>query len=848
MYLHIFLLNFADYKQVLLETSDDIFVMANLIVIWKNAAMQLSSTRKRKSMQTHINFTGLDALFDQSQAENRDYLFEYEVYEFIRLIGGETPPQFILLDKNTRFDGRMLRELPGKKVVIKVVSPYILHKSDVGGVRISGKNADEVLSTLRRMSCEIPEKYSEIILRNPEQAPPPYRNLSMADLQKAISDDIHGYILCQYMHPDSEEFGNELLISLRNTREFGLILSAGLGGRDTELYAARFRKGQAVVSASVEHINGEAFFDLFKQTISYKKMAGLTRGQKRIVTDNQLLECFSALIQVARHYSPTNRQSPYIIEELEVNPFAFSNYLMMPLDGLCRFSTAKQVQPTRPIAKIDKLLHPKNIGIVGISAKKINIGRIILDNILANGFPREHLVIIHPEAKELSGITPIGHLEAIDEKLDLLILAVDASRVPEMIEIIIRKSLAESVLLISGGLGEQEGQEDLIMELQEKIIAARCHSQESPIFLGANSLGILSHPGRYDAMFIPDSKLPKNRGKHTRTLALVSQSGAYMITRMSKLSFLDPAYAISIGNQIDLTAGDFMSFLNTRAEIQTLAFYMEGFTDQDGQSFAQAVREAIPLGKEVIFYKAGRTPEGKNALSGHTASIAGDYMVCESCISQAGAMVAETFNVFEGLLRLSCTLHHQTIRGNRLAAISNAGYEAVGIADNLLGEDYRLEIAIFSEDTKSRLRHILSAANLNSLAGVHNPLDITPMASEEVYVEAIEALLDDDNVDVVIAAIVPLTPILHTLPKEMAADNVDCPNDSIITQITRLGKASSKPLVIVVDSGSLYDPMADEFQANGLPVFRSADIAVGVLGKYIRNRQAFPHQTKTCTF
>ena len=37
-----------------------------------------------------------------------------------------------------------------------------------------------------------------------------------------------------------------------------------------------------------------------------------------------------------------------------------------------------------PIEKIDKLLHPNTIGIIGISSKKINIGRIILQNILLN--------------------------------------------------------------------------------------------------------------------------------------------------------------------------------------------------------------------------------------------------------------------------------------------------------------------------------------------------------------------------------------------------------------------------------------------------------------------------------
>jgi len=790
-------------------------------------------------MQTHIDFTGLNRLFEKAEQQKRGYLFEYEVYEFIRLIGGETPPNFILLDKNSRFEGRMLRQLPGKKVVIKVVSPYILHKSDVGGVRIIAKNSEEVLSTLRRMSCEIPEKYSEIILRRPEEAPPVYKGLSPAELQEAIAHDIHGFILCQYMHPDSEEFGNELLVSLRNTREFGLILSAGLGGRDTELYAARFRKGQAVVSASVEQVDGEAFFHLFKGTISYKKMAGLTRGQKRIVTDHQLLECFSALIQAGRYFSSTSGSSPFVIEELEINPFAFSNYLMMPLDGLCRFSTVKQRGPGRPIEKIDRLLHPDSIGIVGISAKKMNIGRIILQNILANGFPQEQILLVHPEAVEIEGIITHRDLTAIGKKLDLLILAVDASLVPQMIDSILGNNLAASVLLISGGLGEQEGQHHLVHAIQQKISNARSLSADAPIFLGANSLGILSHPGKYDAMFIPEAKLPKNRGNHHRSLALVSQSGAYLITRMSKLTFLDPAYAISIGNQIDLTAGDFLHFLNGIDTLQTIAFYMEGFTDHDGQNFAQAVRQAIPKGKEVIFYKAGRTPEGKNALSGHTASIAGDYMVCESCISQAGAMVAETFNVFEGLLRLSCTLHNKKIRGNRLAAISNAGYEAVGIADNLLGEDYRLEIADLGEDTRNRLKAILAGAKLESLAAVHNPLDVTPMASEDVYVAVLDALLGDPGIDAVVIAIVPLSPILHTLPTERGDNTCDTPQSSIVARITALGRTSEKPLVVVVDSGPLYDFLAEDFQTQGLPVFRSADIAVGVLGKYMHNRLTF---------
>lgn len=787
-------------------------------------------------MKTHIDYQRLTNLFESAADAGRDYLFEYEVYRFIELIGGETPPEYYMLNREERIDSKKLDAIPGEKVVIKVISPYILHKSDVGGVAICSKTERDVLSTVRQMSCEIPDRFAENLAQQPEVAPEAYAQLSGKKLKNQITCDIKGYLICQYMEPDSHEFGNELLVSLRNSREFGMVISAGLGGRDTELYAARFKKGQAVVSSSTDRVDGKGFFTLFQKTISYKKLAGLTRGQKRIVTDHQLQECFEALTQVARHYSSQNQDSDFVIEELEVNPFAFSNFLMMPLDGLCRFSKKKHIYPERPLTNIDKLLHPKSIGIIGISAQKINIGRIVLDNILTNGYPLDQLTLFHPTAGSINSIETTRDLSSLSTQLDLLIVAVDSSQVADITRLILRKDLAASIILISGGFGENSSEENEADIIYKMIRDNHQQSNNGPVFLGANSLGVLSHPGQYDAMFIPDSKLPKKRGTYRRNVALVSQSGAYMITRMSKLAFLDPAYAISIGNQIDLTTGDFLHYLNMQEEISTLAFYVEGFNDLDGLRFVEAVEIAISRGKDVIFYKAGRTPEGKDALSGHTSSIAGDYMVCESSVSQAGAIVAETFNMFEGLLKLSATLHDKTIRGNRLAAVSNAGYEAVGIADNILGEDYRLEMGDLTLSSQEKLHSILESAKLSALTTVSNPLDITPMAPETVYLEVIQTLLADSSIDGVIAAIVPLTPMLQTLPNELQHGQHQTKDSVFVKQIGLLNSNSDKPLVIVVDSGKLYDTLAERFEQENLPVFRSADLAVSGLGKYMVNR------------
>lgn len=45
-------------------------------------------------MQTHIDYPGLINLLDNAAHAGRNCLFEQEVYQFIQLIGGETPPQF----------------------------------------------------------------------------------------------------------------------------------------------------------------------------------------------------------------------------------------------------------------------------------------------------------------------------------------------------------------------------------------------------------------------------------------------------------------------------------------------------------------------------------------------------------------------------------------------------------------------------------------------------------------------------------------------------------------------------------------------------------------------------------
>jgi replicative DNA helicase len=51
---------------------------------------------------------------------------------------------------------------------------------------------------------------------------------------------------------------------------------------------------------------------------------------------------------------------------------------------------------------------------------------------------------------------------------------------------------------------------------------------------------------------------------------------------MSNLETLDPAFAISAGNQLDLTVPDLLAALALRDDIDAIGVYVEGFADLDG--------------------------------------------------------------------------------------------------------------------------------------------------------------------------------------------------------------------------------------------------------------------------
>ncbi len=774
-----------------------------------------------------INFEKINKIFGCAQSEGRNFLLEHEVYEILGEAGIKTP-KCLFIKKGQKVSKKDLSCFTSEFLAVKVIAPVIVHKTDVGGVQFVERDEEAINQTCQKMRATVPQKFQEWMKKFPQSG------MKKALSLEEIKEEIKGFLICEMVDYDKTGFGTELLMGLRNAREFGPIVTMGVGGVEIEYLNERIKEGQAISIGSALILQRKDILRILEPLAVYDKLVGKVRGKKALITKEELVETYLRFQQLGAHYSPYEAGHSYVIEEMEVNPFVVQDKELIALDGMCRFSRNHQEIKMRQFWNIQYLLKPRSIGIIGVS-EKMNVGHIILNNILKEGFPNWNVYVVKPGLKEMEGCACVPAIADLPKTVDLFIVSVGAEQIYEVIEELIKHEKAQSAIIIAGGIGEKKGTQELEEKVKKLIEESRKAGKLTPVVNGGNCLGIYSMPGKYNTMFVPEYKLPRITARKTN-LVYLSQSGAFMISRMSKLPNIEPLYAISIGNQIDLTVSDYLNYFKSEDEAKVFGIYMEGFLPADGLALTRAARDIVKQeGKMIVLYKAGRTPEGQAATASHTASVAGDYVVTRSILEEVGIIVAETIFEFENYVKNLSFLAHKVIRGKRIALISNAGFECVTMADNLKG-DQEFILAELSSKTIKRITSALKSLGIHRFQDVHNPLDTTPVADDSVFAECVSAMLEDENVDCAVVSPVPMSPAMQTLvPARFHEENLYHPK-SIVMRLIDIFQKTEKPFVVNLDAGDIFDPIEDCLEQAGVPTFRRADIAVQFLRKYINNR------------
>jgi acetyl coenzyme A synthetase (ADP forming)-like protein len=380
---------------------------------------------------------------------------------------------------------------------------------------------------------------------------------------------------------------------------------------------------------------------------------------------------------------------------------------------------------------LEKFFNPKSVAIVGASTQKTKVGYDILLNMIQAGFPGK-IFPVNNKADSIEGLKCYPDLPSIGEVPDLVVIVIPAPAVPAIM-LQCGKLGVKAVIIITAGFKEV-GKEGLALEQRITQTA----SQYGIRVIGPNCLGIIAPSRHINASFGGD--LPAAGG-----IGYLSQSGALLaaILDMANAAGIGFSKLVSIGNKIDVNELDLITALGDDPETKVIAGYLESITD--GNLFVRRA-EQISSAKPILLIKSGGTSVGAKAASSHTGSLAGGETAYEAGFERAGIIrcpsIEKQFEYAEAFATQPLP------KGNRVAVITNAGGPGIMAADAIEREG--LGFAKLTQATMDKLAGFLPAAS-----NIHNPVDILGDALADRYEFALDAVLDDPGVDVVLVMLTP---------------------------------------------------------------------------------------------
>ncbi len=400
------------------------------------------------------------------------------------------------------------------------------------------------------------------------------------------------------------------------------------------------------------------------------------------------------------------------------------------------------------VRNLDKVFKPRAIAFIGATPKPHTVGAMLLKNLQEAGFQGQ-LMLVNPHYPEIAGLPVYPDVSSLPAVPDLAVIATPPPVVPELIAELGAKGTRGAVV-ITAGFGElgAEGK-----QLQQRILdAARPQLLR---VVGPNSVGLMVPGTQVNASF---AHLAPKSG----SLAFVSQSGA-IVTAM--LDWAEPrgigfSHVVSLGDMADVDFGDMLDYLGDDARTRAILLYIEGLTS--ARKFMSAARAAARR-KPVLVVKVGRHAEGARAAASHTGALAGSDRVYDAAFRRAGMLrVRDMGELFDAVETLSST-HAQT--GDRLAILTNGGGPGVLATDMLI--DIGGTLAKLSPATQAKLDHVLPRTWSHG-----NPVDIVGDAEPARYKAALEALLEDRDVDAVLVINCPTAMVSPTECARVVIDTV----------------------------------------------------------------------------
>ncbi len=396
--------------------------------------------------------------------------------------------------------------------------------------------------------------------------------------------------------------------------------------------------------------------------------------------------------------------------------------------------------------KLNQLLSPTSIAILGASNKEDSVGSRLVKNIIEGNY-KGQVFPINPKYQKCQGIKCYPSVKKLPLIPDLLIIAIPAKAVFDAIKECNEFGI-KNFYIISSGFSEL-GAEGKYAQQQ---ISEYAKTNKLNI-IGPNTIGFINNDISLNANFA------QAKSKNGKTV-LISQSGALTsgIMNILNTTHIGLKYVISIGNACDVNIHDLINYFNNDTSINQILLYLESVPYPT--EFMKACQKSS---KNIICIKSGRSTTGAKAALSHTGALASSDTIVDTFLAQSNVIRVDSISQMANLATIYETTENYK-KSKNIVVITNAGGPAVLTVDAL--SNYGFNLYEFKENQKEYLK-----SYLQKQASVNNPIDMVASASVEDYKKTLEYCLKIKNVDTIICIHLY---IMGTKSIEMAKIMEDC--------------------------------------------------------------------------
>jgi 3-hydroxypropionyl-CoA synthetase (ADP-forming) len=672
----------------------------------------------------------------------KEILSEYEI---------KVPRYALVTDVNESI--KKANEL-GFPLVAKIVSPQILHKTDLGGLRVGLSSEEEVRQTFTDLYTRLSNQY-----------------------------EVKG-VLLEKMVPQ----GIELIVGLQNDSQFGPVIMVGLGGIYTEIFKDVVFRILPITNADatnmIEDLRGKQILKGFR---------GADPINIEMLSD--------ALVKIGK--LGTDMAAYY--ESIDFNPvIAYPNdYYVVDAKIILREKpNLEAISKSLPDSSyMDLFFNARSVALIGASPETGKVGNSVFESLVKHEYRGKVFPVNAKGYPEIMGIKAYRSLDEISEPIDVVVVTVDLKYVPDLLRSCGKKGI-HNMVIISGG-GKELGGERADIEQQIKELS----SQLKVRIIGPNCIGIFNGENRLDCAFQGHQRMlrPKNG-----EVAFLSQSGTVGIAFMETSDAFGMSKMISYGNRSDVDEADMVWYLSEDPQTNVIGLYVEGLGD--GRKFINTAKKVIKeRNKPIVVFKNGRSDRGAKQAASHTGSLGGSYNIVKGALDQIGVISVDSYEELTGSLK---ALTWQPVpKGNRVAMVTNGAGPIIAAIDHF--ERLGLQLAQISEQTIRSFKDHYPATYV-----IGNPCDITGSANSDDYKYAIQAFMDDENVDII-------------MPWFVFQD--DPLEETIVDVLAAFQKQKRKPILVGAMGGPFTQQICKRIEDANVPTYNSVIswvTAAGSLAKW----------------